>query len=128
MHPLTSLAAAGPADGVLLPVLALLWWLPYRARVRVLAKERRAVPGWRQACFASGLIVLAVALSPPVDTLADQLLVAHMAEHLLIGDIASLLLVLGLHGPAARAGAAQSLAGAPAGAHASRSSRSRHGS
>jgi cytochrome c oxidase assembly factor CtaG len=99
VHPLTPLAAAGPADGVLLPVLALLWWLPYRARVRVLAKERRAVPGWRQACFASGLIVLAVALSPPVDTLADQLLVAHMAEHLLIGDFASLLLVLGFTGP-----------------------------
>jgi cytochrome c oxidase assembly factor CtaG len=43
--------------------------------------------------------VLAVALSPPVDTLADQLLVAHMAEHLLIGDFASLLLVLGFTGP-----------------------------
>jgi cytochrome c oxidase assembly factor CtaG len=96
---LTPLAAAGPADGVLLPFLALLWWLPYRARVRVLAKQRRAVPTWRQACFASGLIVLAAALSPPVDTLADQLLVAHMAEHLLIGDFASLLLVLGFTGP-----------------------------
>ena len=65
----------------------------------MLAKERRAVPGWRQACFAAGLIVLAVALSPPVDTLADQLLVAHMAEHLLIGDFAALLLVLGFTGP-----------------------------
>ena len=99
MHPLTPLAAVGPANGVLLPFLALLWWLPYRARVRVLADERRAVPGWRQACFASGLLVLAVALSPPVDTLADQLLVAHMAEHLLIGDFAALLLVLGFTGP-----------------------------
>jgi cytochrome c oxidase assembly factor CtaG len=96
---LTSLAAAGPADGVLLPVLALLWWLPYRARVRALAQQRRAVPQWRQACFAAGLIVLAAALSPPVDTLADQLLVAHMAEHLLIGDFAALLLVLGFTGP-----------------------------
>jgi putative membrane protein len=96
---LTSLAAAGPADGVLLPVLALLWWLPYRGRVRALAQQRRAVPQWRQACFAAGLIVLAAALSPPVDTLADQLLVAHMAEHLLIGDFAALLLVLGLTGP-----------------------------
>jgi putative membrane protein len=100
MHPsFAPLAAVGPANGVLLPFLALLWWLPYRARVRVLAKERRSVPGWRQACFASGLIVLAVALSPPVDTLADQLLVAHMAEHLLIGDIVALLLVLGFTGP-----------------------------
>ena len=99
MHPLTPLAAVGPANGVLLPFLALLWWLPYRARVRVLADERRAVPGWRQACFASGLLVLAVALTPPVDTLADQLLVAHMVEHLLIGDFAALLLVLGFTGP-----------------------------
>src|SRR6202023_2636123 len=41
----------------------------------------------------------AAALSPPVDTLADQLLVAHMAEHLLIGDIAALLIVLGMTGP-----------------------------
>src|SRR5215471_6893457 len=93
------LAAVGPANGVLLPFLALLWWIPYRARVKVLANERRAVPPWRQACFASGLIVLAVALSPPVDTLADQLLVAHMAEHLLIGDFAALLIVLGFTGP-----------------------------
>ena len=38
-------------------------------------------------------------LSPPVDTLSEQLLVAHMAEHLLIGDIAALLLVLGMTGP-----------------------------
>ena len=78
----------------------LLCWLPYRARVRdARARSGAPVPGWRQACFASGLIVLAVALSPPVDTLADQLLVAHMAEHLLIGDFAALLIVLGFTGP-----------------------------
>lgn len=96
---LTSIATAGPADGVFLPVLALVWWLPYRARAKKLAHQRRAVPQWRQACFAAGLIVLAVALSPPVDELADQLLVAHMAEHLLIGDVAALLIVLGFTGP-----------------------------
>ena len=65
------------------------------------------MPRWRQACFAAGLVVLAIALSPPVDTLSDQLLVAHMAEHLLIGDVAALLIVLGLHRAAARAAAAQ---------------------
>ena len=47
----------------------------------------------------AGLVALEVAVSPPVDTLSDQLLMAHMAEHLLIGDIAALLLVLGLTGP-----------------------------
>jgi cytochrome c oxidase assembly factor CtaG len=93
------LAGVGPVQGVLLPALALLWWLPYRARVRRLAPTPRAVPAWRQVCYGAGLVVLALALSPPVDTLADQLLIAHMAEHLLIGDVAALLIVLGFTGP-----------------------------
>lgn len=83
----------------MLPLLVLLFWLPYRARARRLGHEHRPVPTWRQACYACGLVVLAAALSPPVDDLADQLLVAHMAEHLLIGDIGALLIVLGLTGP-----------------------------
>ena len=93
-----SLASAGPTTFAL-PVVALLPWLPYQARARTLARAQRPVPAWRQACFASGLIVLAAALSPPVDNLADQLLVVHMAEHLLIGDVAALLIVLGCTGP-----------------------------
>jgi putative membrane protein len=93
------LAATGPTGTIFLPLLALLYWIPYGARARTLRDEGRPVPGWRQACYVSGLVVLALALSPPVDTLADQLLVAHMAEHLLIGDIAALLIVLGLTGP-----------------------------
>ena len=44
-------------------------------------------------------MTLAIALSAPVDSLADQLLVAHMAEHLVIGDISALLIVLGFTGP-----------------------------
>ena len=92
-------AASGAAGTIGLPILVLLYWIPYRARARTLAREGRPVPGWRQGCYAAGLLVLALALSPPVGTLSDQLLVAHMAEHLLIGDIAALLLVLGLTGP-----------------------------
>ena len=93
------LASAGPINGIVPSVVVLLCWLPYRARVRTLSHERRAVPEWRQGCFAAGLITLAIALSAPVDSLADQLLLAHMAEHLVIGDISSLLIVLGLTGP-----------------------------
>src|SRR5205085_6202279 len=92
-------AAVGPFGSVALPVLILLYWLPYHMRASTLRRERRTVPAWRQACYASGLLVLAIALSPPVDKLADQLLVAHMAEHLLIGDVAALLIVLGFTGP-----------------------------
>jgi putative membrane protein len=91
------LAAAGVGK-IVLPVLVLLCWLPYRARANTLRREQRPVPAWRQGCYAAGLLVLAVALSPPVDSLADQLLVAHMVEHLLIGDLAALLIVLGFTG------------------------------
>lgn len=92
-------ADAGLVNGIVPPVLVLLCWWPYSARVRALSGERRAVPGWRQACFAAGLITLAASLSSPVDSISDQLLVAHMAEHLVIGDISALLLVLGVTGP-----------------------------
>jgi cytochrome c oxidase assembly factor CtaG len=88
-----------PALTIGVPVLVALSWIPYHIRARRLAADRRTVPTWRQACFTAGLLVLLLAASPPVDTLSDQLLVAHMAEHLLIGDVAALLLVLGLTGP-----------------------------
>jgi putative membrane protein len=92
-------AASGPAGTIGLPILVLLYWVPYGARVRTLGREGRPVPGWRQGCYVAGLLVLALALSPPVGKLSDQLLVAHMAEHLLIGDLAALLIVLGFTGP-----------------------------
>jgi putative membrane protein len=98
MYPLP-LAAPGPIGQVGLPILALLPWIPYRARAQTLREEGRPIPRWRQQCYASGLVVLAIALSPPVDKLSDELLMVHMVEHLLIGDIAALLIVLGLTGP-----------------------------
>ncbi|MGB0097581.1 MAG: cytochrome c oxidase assembly protein [Solirubrobacteraceae bacterium] len=42
---------------------------------------------------------MAVVQIGPLDTLADSVLVAHMLQHILIGDIASLLIVLGVTGP-----------------------------
>jgi cytochrome c oxidase assembly factor CtaG len=91
--------ADAPVQAIGFPVLIVLAWVPYHLRARSLARHGRPVPGWRYTCYVSGLAVLLVAVSPPVDTLSDQLLMAHMAEHLLIGDIAALLLVLGLTGP-----------------------------
>lgn len=92
-------ASGGPAGGFLLPVVALAYWVPYALRARTLARQGRPVPAWRRACFAAGLIVLAVALSGPVDVLAGDLLIAHMIEHLMIADGGALLIVLGLTGP-----------------------------
>jgi cytochrome c oxidase assembly factor CtaG len=91
--------AIAPVQEIGFPVVVVLAWIPYHIRARTLAAGHRPVPTWRRVCFAAGLAVLLIAASPPVDTLSDQLLVAHMAEHLLIGDIAALLLVLGLTGP-----------------------------
>jgi putative membrane protein len=69
--------------------------VPYFLRSRHLAGIGRPVPRWRQGCFAGGLLVLVGAeLVPSANAFA-----AHMVEHLLIGDLAALLLVLGLTGP-----------------------------
>ena len=78
---------------------ACLCFAAYYTRAQVLSAHGRPVPGWRYACFIAGLVVLLVALSPPVDQISDDVFAAHMAQHLLIGDIAGLLLVLGLTGP-----------------------------
>ena len=77
-----------------LAILALL----YARRARTLALARRPVPGWRQACFYAGLLVIGGALTA-FDSIADKLLYAHMIQHLLLGEIAALLIVLGLTGP-----------------------------
>lgn len=71
----------------------------YGLRARTLAGEDRAVPRLRQVSWYAGLLLIGVTLASPLAVLADELFVAHMAEHLLIGELGSLLLVLGLTGP-----------------------------
>jgi cytochrome c oxidase assembly factor CtaG len=71
----------------------------YAKRASTLADRGRPVPVWRQVCFALGLLLIAAAVVTPISDAAEELVIAHMIEHLLIGDIASLLLVLGLTGP-----------------------------
>ncbi len=71
----------------------------YAKRSATLAARGRPVPLWRQLCFAAGLLAIAAALVSPISEVAEELVIAHMAEHLLLGDIATLLLVLGLTGP-----------------------------
>src|SRR2546421_12451437 len=85
---------------VLPPLVATTAYLAlYTHRLRTLAAERRSVPRWRIACFVAGVLLVLGVQVGPVDDLADSLLVAHMAQHIILGDIASLLIVLGLTGP-----------------------------
>jgi putative membrane protein len=72
--------------------------LLYARRARTLAADGHPVPGWRQACFYSGFVLIGVALSE-LGPASQDLLWVHMVEHLLLGDIAALLIVLGLTGP-----------------------------
>lgn len=87
--------------GEFVPPLAagLLYLLLYRQRSRTLAREDRAVPRWRIVSFVAGVLLVTAVQLPPFDGLADSLLVAHMVQHIVLGDIAPLLIVLGLTGP-----------------------------
>jgi putative membrane protein len=96
--PLPPLAASTlPSTAIQLAAPAIIGLL-YARRVRTLALEHRPVPGRRQACFYAGLLVIGGALTA-LDSAADELLYAHMIQHLLLGEIAALLIVLGLTGP-----------------------------
>jgi putative membrane protein len=80
-----------------LQVLALILFASaYALRVSSLARQGRPVPGWRVGSFAAGIVLIAVAFSSPLAHLGEELVFAHMIQHLLIADIAALLIVLGL--------------------------------
>lgn len=95
--PLAHVGGGTLAPLQLLPLLAAA--LLYVRRTRTLAAEGRPVPVWRQACFGLGLALIIAALVSPVAHMAGELLLAHMGQHLVLGDVAPLLLVLGLTGP-----------------------------
>jgi putative membrane protein len=92
-------AAAGGALAPLQLVFPAAGAYLYYRRCNTLARQGRPVPAGRRLSFGLGITVVAVAISPPVHTLADQLLYVHMAQHLLLADIGALLIVLGLTGP-----------------------------
>ncbi|HET7418063.1 MAG TPA: cytochrome c oxidase assembly protein [Solirubrobacterales bacterium] len=71
----------------------------YAKRAITLADRGRPLPIWRQLCFAGGLLLIVIALVSPIAHIAEELVIAHMVEHLMLGDLATLLLVLGLTGP-----------------------------
>jgi cytochrome c oxidase assembly factor CtaG len=84
-----------PLQVALLVVLG----LGYAVRARALASKGRPVRAARRVAFYAGLVVALIALVSPVDYLGEnRLLWVHMVQHLLLGDIAPLLVVLGLTG------------------------------
>jgi cytochrome c oxidase assembly factor CtaG len=85
----------------ILPVLAL--GLAYWLRARQLAAKGRPVQAKRKVPFYAGLAMALLAVVSPIDWYGEnRLLWVHMVQHLLLGDIGPLLVVLGLTGPLLR--------------------------
>ena len=82
--------------GVLFALAGVLIVYARRWRAARIEAGPAAASGWRLASFAGGIGALFVALISPVDRLAEQLFVMHMVQHLLIVDVAAILLTLGL--------------------------------
>ena len=68
----------------------------YGIRAANLARDGRPVPAWRVVSYFSGIVLIAIAFASPLAHLGGELVLAHMIQHLVIGDIAALLIVLGL--------------------------------
>jgi putative copper resistance protein D len=85
--------APGPIVGLL--VLAAL----YVRAVRLLASRGYAVPVGQRAFWWSGWVLLAAAFVGPLDRYATDLVWSHMAQHVLMADIAAPLLLIGLRNP-----------------------------
>ncbi len=68
----------------------------HRHHQAVTIARSRDAPTWRAVCFAGALLAGAIALISPVDRIGEQVLTMHMAQHLLLLDIAPVLGIVGL--------------------------------
>jgi putative membrane protein len=71
----------------------------YVRAVRVLRRRGHRVPVLQQLSWHAAMAVEAVALLGPLDALADKLVLAHMAQHLALADVAVPFLLVGLRTP-----------------------------
>jgi putative membrane protein len=85
-----------PGAVLLIVVLAALYvprWRTVRAHGR---DGARGAPTGRLIAFLGGLLVLVAALLSPIDRLAEQAFVMHMVQHVLLLDLAPILLIVSL--------------------------------
>jgi cytochrome c oxidase assembly factor CtaG len=68
----------------------------YTVGFRRIRKTRpREFPLWRWESFMAGIAALVIAVSSPLDTFSDRLLVVHMAQHFVLMSVAPPLIVFG---------------------------------
>jgi putative membrane protein len=98
LSPLTSWSFE-PLQLVPLAIVAML----YARRVRTLRLRGTPVPGWRIACFSLGVALMVLALASPIAALGEERLFSfHMLQHVLLGDLAPLAMLVGVTGPILR--------------------------
>ncbi len=85
-------------DPVVLSLLALAGLLYVRA-LGILRSRNLHVSRWQQACWWTGIALLAIGLNGPLDAYDNVLLSVHMAQHQIIGDIAAPFLLAGVRAP-----------------------------
>ncbi|HUN78360.1 MAG TPA: cytochrome c oxidase assembly protein [Solirubrobacteraceae bacterium] len=84
---------------IVIVALALAAGIYLRAYRRAAARSS-AIGAGHWVPYMAGLFAIAVALCSPLDPIGDEyLLSAHMAQHILLSDVAPALLVLGLRRP-----------------------------
>jgi putative membrane protein len=71
----------------------------YIRALRVLRARGVAVPRSQVALWHAGIALWVIGFLSPISALGDELLSAHMAQHLLIADLAAPLLIVGARNP-----------------------------
>jgi putative membrane protein len=85
--------APGP---IVICLVLLVGYLVRRRHVRAADPTGRGAGADRLVAWIGGVLCIAVALVSPVDTLADQVFAMHMVQHVLLLDVAPILLIAGL--------------------------------
>jgi putative membrane protein len=98
--PIAHLSASWETPPTVLIGVGLALVLFAQAFVRLRRRRPDHAPWSRALLFAAGLTLLVVPLVSPLDHVGDEeLLSAHMLQHVLIGDAAPALLVVAVRGP-----------------------------
>jgi cytochrome c oxidase assembly factor CtaG len=84
---------------VIAAAAALLVSFLYTRRAHALARRGRGVPLWRRLSFYLGIAIVVAALISPLDAIGEEhLFSVHMAQHIALGEIAPLFVLVGLSG------------------------------
>lgn len=83
------------APGVVIALVLYTGVYVWRWRESRTPTEPHPPSGWRLVAFLAGILTLVIALCSPVDILGEQIFAMHMVQHVLLLDVAPILIILG---------------------------------